>query len=103
MVAGSNKELDDLTRPHNMIAKPGPIMNRKAECMKYFHDVEIIPGVRLFIWTPEVDEALHAAIRDAGLEGQPLEQKHVKMVFTIFLKSTSGRSSHSEKGGAGVP
>jgi len=104
MVAGSNKELDDLTRPHNMIAKPGPIMKRKAECMKYFHDVEIIPGSSndRFHWTPDAEADLEAAICDAGLEDQPLVSKDVKMVFTIFLKSTSGKGV-SKQGGAGVP
>jgi len=90
MVAGSNKELDDLTRPHNMIAKPGPIMKRKAECMKYFHDVEIIPGVHKHIWTPEPLAALQTAIDAAGFrEGEAIPRAKVQEVAALFLESPS--------------
>ena len=53
-------------------------------------------------WTPDADADLHAAICHAGLEGEPLVSKDVKMVFTIFLKSTSGKGV-TKQGGAGVP
>ena len=55
-----------------------------------------------FRWTPDAEADLQAAICDAGLEGQPLVSKDVKNVFTIFLKSTSGKGVN-QKGGAGVP
>ena len=69
--------------------------------MMHFHNSNCILGFDSK--RSEEDADFHAAIRGAGLEGQPLEQKHVKIVTTILLKSSSGRSSHSEKGGAGVP
>ena len=68
--------------------------------MMHFHSNNCILGFDSK--RSEEDADFHAAIRDAGLEGQPLEQKHVKMVFTIFLKSTSGKGV-TKKGGAGVP
>ena len=55
-----------------------------------------------FRWTAKAVADLHAAIRVPGFEGQPLVQKHVKIVTTFFHES-SGSSRHSEKGGAGVP
>ena len=55
-----------------------------------------------FRWTAKEDADLQAAICEAGLEGKPLVSKDVKMVFTIFLKSTSGKGV-TKQGGAGVP
>ena len=89
-----------------MIASPGTLNERLAECLKYFHNVVDNLGKSgnrdFFIWTAKAVADLHAAIRVAGLEGQPLVSKDVKMVFTIFLKSTSGKGV-TQRGGAGVP
>ena len=98
------KALDAMTRKCKWIAPPGAIMSRIHAAMMYFHGINcILGGDSHSRWTDKEDADLHAAIRDAGLEGQPLVQKHVKIVTTFFHESPSGSSSHSEKGGAGVP
>ena len=92
-----------MTRKCNWIAPPGAIMSRKHAAMMHFHGINMgYCGDSHSRWTAKEDADLQAAICDAGLEGQPLEQKHVKMVFTIFLKSTSGKGV-TQRGGAGVP
>ena len=61
-----------------------------------------LPRLSTFRWSTDAVADLHAAIREGGFEGQPLVQKHVKIVTTILLKSTSGKGV-TQKGGAGVP
>ena len=39
LLARNNEELDNMTRPHNMIASPGTLKERLAESLKYFHNV----------------------------------------------------------------
>ena len=102
MVAGSHEELDDMTRKHKWLASPGPIMKRKSECLKYFHGVDFFLGDDRFIWTPEAEAALDAAILAAGFgDGEPLVRANLKKVAALFLKSPSGKGC-TEKGGAGV-
>ena len=39
LLARNNEELDNMTRPHNMIASRGTLNERLAESLKYFHNV----------------------------------------------------------------
>ena len=55
-----------------------------------------------FRWKTQQVADLHAAIRDAGFEGKPLEQANVPEVAALFLESPSGKGL-TEKSTAGVP
>ena len=105
LLARSNEVLDDMTRPHNMIASPGTLNERSTSCLKYFHNVVDNLGKSgnryFFIWTAKAVADLHAAIRVAGLEGKPLLQANVPEVAALFLKSPSGKGCN-EIGGARV-
>ena len=73
MAAGNHIELDDLTRPCDFIASPGPISKRKAECLNFFHNIVDNIGRYFFVWTPEPLAALQAAIGALGFrEGEAI-------------------------------